>query len=1195
MNKQQKLSLLGAVSAWVLSMSAMQAEAACQFDNVSKKYTCNDADVAGIVDNNPGITVEVTDNGSITFIGIAAIDLNNNAGIYEVINAGNIANNNGYGVLTQNSNALNFDNSGTVTAGVAVATVGVGAVSIINSGTFTAGADSVQIATADTVQINNSGTLTAVNNGIFINIVTTAITIDNSGSISGGDNGININTADTVQINNNGTLTAVNDGIFIDTVTTAITIDNSGSILGDNNGIFISNVDAVANVEFEVVINNQDTISGDTDLSGLGFGVRAENIDSGLWINNAAGATIRGFADAQSAIFVDDTNADAANDIFKLTNAGDIHSNGLAVIALDITKVEIANSGEIIGNVDGNNIFGDTIQINDAQTTVIDNSVTGLIESQANNNSAAIVISDIVNTLGDSLDVNNAGTIQAGGTAVFVGGVDSVNFNNAVTGSIFGDSDNDGDGETILVSGALSATVTNAGLIESTDNQATGGAIVVTSNLVDAEVLTVTNTETGKIKGDDAGIRSTGMDRVNISNAGELTATSEAIFIENAVSVRIDNEATGLINSDLNVNKVAIRSIGSSDDTFRNAGHVVGATLLGDGNDSVNLVTGMTIGRIDGEAGNNDLFYTDEGVVVGEHDIKTVENMELGLVQSGEWHLSSEGGLFNVFDRFEVGESNPANNELPIAVVSGSNAYNVLSIDAVVFQQFANGALSVAVDGANDGVSDRLSLSQLAILDGRVLIELNDQLELEAGQTKTYTIVEAGNIDEINGPAFASFHPNWNTNSLVISEALIYDYDNLDENDNLDTVDVVFSRIDYASVAGLKYYHNDTAWGAYNTVILNTDEHIGHMGVEAYLKNLDTTADGAAYLAKFRAGSGALSDIHNQALLASSQATASAISDRLHARGETCVDADMNCAAEQTQGWLDVRGVGTDRDAMQEHGDFEVDLTSFTLGVDHAINNQFVVGAALSYQDGNHDADTDGSASTGLGRMDADSQTWGLDGYVQYTGEINNIPYYARGTLGYHWANLESDRDMIIADTNLRPGLSAQFDQDTDGDALRLGGEFGLIFTSNDTEIRPYVGLEYISAQVDDFRETSTSEYADLALDVDFDRVSQTTLEGGVRLAKAFENGNSTVSLHVQPYLRGIVSGEERELSTHYAVTDSAYEADLESHDGGDFQAGINLGGDVTLGQFSIGAGIDVVSGGDMDAFTGSLRASFKF
>ncbi len=197
--------------------------------------------------------------------------------------------------------------------------------------------------------------------------------------------------------------------------------------------------------------------------------------------------------------------------------------------------------------------------------------------------------------------------------------------------------------------------------------------------------------------------------------------------------------------------------------------------------------------------------------------------------------------------------------------------------------------------------------------------------------------------------------------------------------------------------------------------------------------------------------------------------------------------------------------------------------------------------------------------------------------------------------LGYQVTKIKGDRDIVIADTGSRSGLTAQFDQEADGHALRVGSEFGLQFKLKNFKISPYVGLEHISARMNDFEETSTSGHGDLALKVNFDDVSQTSLESGVRLGAELMNvGSSTVSLHVQPYLRRIVSGDEPELSTQYAVTDSSYNAHLKSHND-DLQMGISLGGDIAFGALSIGAGVDFTSSDTLNQTQGSLRARFAF
>jgi uncharacterized protein with beta-barrel porin domain len=542
---------------------------------------------------------------------------------------------------------------GTVDGGAGTDTIRLGVVggtNVVFAGTF-AGAINFESLTVNSgtwmftgaANVANGMTI-AANGGAYGTTATLSGTIVNAGELTFDQS---VDGTFSGAISGTGNLLKAGTGIVTlgaQTYTGATTVVGtlvltgnlaSGTYNVNSNSILTSALSAtISTTAPTVTITNSGTIST-TNASGRAINLAGPNNTRDITLTNNAGAVITSADDAFRINFA------PTGGTITVNNVGTIQTTGGGQ-ALDFDAVA-GNATVIINNLASGVLksFGQDA-IRPGQGAVVTNA--GLIFSDgAPNNSF-----DGVDWQGRSGTVNNQATGTISGLRHGITSDIAVNVANA--GTILG---RNGSG----IGSDGTGTVVNTGTITGQwDGVATNGD----GDGVDIDLIgSVTNS--GTIQG----LSATGVDSGGRPNSAEGIAIGGGTIVNNAGATVFGAGNAILINHDTNVGGVAdgattittagtiragggraIQLVGAFADTITNSGTITGGTAgaidMGDGNDTLNLLTGSVItGTVDGGAGTDAIVLggTGSGTFAG------AVNFESLAVASGNWTLASLSGL----------------------------------------------------------------------------------------------------------------------------------------------------------------------------------------------------------------------------------------------------------------------------------------------------------------------------------------------------------------------------------------------------------------------------------------------------------------------------------------------------------------------------------------------------------------------
>ena len=182
-----------------------------------------------------------------------------------------------------------------------------------------------------------------------------------------------------------------------------------------------------------------------------------------------------------------------------------------------------------------------------------------------------------------------------------------------------------------------------------------------------------------------------------------------------------------------------------------------------------------------------------------------------------------------------------------------------------------------------------------------------------------------------------------------------------------------------------------------------------------------------------------------------------------------------------------------DRDRTSRTDSFDFDTYGATLGMDYRFTKNYIIGAAISYND--LDSDFDKRRTVAGGGVNAES--WG--GFVY--GTYYQDRFYIDGLAGYARSDYDVKRKINI--TNNNPDVfggediraSVKGSPDSDDYTASIGG--GYHFGQSALSYGPYGRLTYLKVKVDDYKESGAGKFG-LNLDVDGqDWKSVTSVLGG--------------------------------------------------------------------------------------------------
>jgi outer membrane lipase/esterase len=161
------------------------------------------------------------------------------------------------------------------------------------------------------------------------------------------------------------------------------------------------------------------------------------------------------------------------------------------------------------------------------------------------------------------------------------------------------------------------------------------------------------------------------------------------------------------------------------------------------------------------------------------------------------------------------------------------------------------------------------------------------------------------------------------------------------------------------------------------------------------------------------------------------------------------------------------------KDTTDLEAGYDVDATGLTAGADYRINEQAVLGAAVSY--GKTDADYDNN-SMGLsgGTFDSDGYSLALFGswygersYVDLIASYGKLDHESRRRISYT-LSIPDDPDL---GANVTETWDATARGSTDSDMFSLGMSYGYNFGNGAWRFGPLLSISYLEVSVDGFSE----------------------------------------------------------------------------------------------------------------------------
>lgn len=508
---------------------------------------------------------------------------------------------------------------------------------LTNAGTITASHDGqghTAVLARGTASITNSGQISGDSAGIRIDqivmedigkaaassAVTSVSSIANTGTISGGTIGISVGENLTITNGKNGLIEAVS-GDAIQTGNQLV-LSNRGRILGGTDGkalvtgdgLKLRNEGAIRSTGSSITSGNDATITNLADAVIQG-GLHAIMTGNSLVLENAGKVTAKGTA----------VNAGSGT---KITNDGSINGDDWAIV-LDDSPALIENVRKGLSPADSETpIIDSALPSSIVNNGTIESGGTAISGGNSltveNNDDASISAGSGIGVVaGDSLKLDNSGTIRSGGVAAVFSG-DKLTLENF--GSIIGNGDQPPVNAKLATFGTAiftgdDATITNHEGAEISGKQ---------DGISAGRGLTVENH--GEIRGNASAIHAG--DGLNVINLGTIVGETNGLLMESesikakALSeqdvpfaepipvllppVIIAPQVITNYGTIKGTTGIGISTNGSSNNII-NHNLIEGGTAaisLGAGDDSVYLNLGSTIqGDIDGGSGVDELNF----------------------------------------------------------------------------------------------------------------------------------------------------------------------------------------------------------------------------------------------------------------------------------------------------------------------------------------------------------------------------------------------------------------------------------------------------------------------------------------------------------------------------------------------------------------------------------------------------------
>jgi autotransporter passenger strand-loop-strand repeat protein len=506
--------------------------------------------------------------------------------------------------------------SGTIADGATSATV-----TIIFSGDTTAEPDesftltltsasnpsttvTIGAATATGTITNDDGTVLSSNSSTPVTLANNdQLTVLSGVTLSGSTpvTWVGGSTAPGALLDNSGTISGTNRAVYTSgSASGSFTINNDtgATITATKDAVKISNL--VSGTSGTFTVNNEGTISSTGTDGNAGQALDLDDVNSSgvnTVINNAA----------TGVITAADADAIRAGAHATINNYGQIvsHNASASSSGNDAIDFQSVNSGGVVNNFAGGIIDGARHGITGDQPITVNNdgTITGAAGSGINLDSAPDTTTIVA----------NHGTIT--GTSVGGADADGIDVDGLVSIDNFGTIK--AVGLANFANGLNEALAIGGGFVH---NQV-GGLIAG-----DQRAITVNDSDDGSAFG-----------AMTIINDGTIRGNNgEAISIVGAFDDSITN--TGSIFGNI--------ALDGGDDTLVTGGIITGDAMMGEGDDSIDILTGSVVtGTIDGGDGIDTLELSGSGFGSLLGTVVDVEKLE---IQSGVWRIEDAAGYTEI-------------------------------------------------------------------------------------------------------------------------------------------------------------------------------------------------------------------------------------------------------------------------------------------------------------------------------------------------------------------------------------------------------------------------------------------------------------------------------------------------------------------------------------------------------------------
>jgi uncharacterized protein with beta-barrel porin domain len=154
-------------------------------------------------------------------------------------------------------------------------------------------------------------------------------------------------------------------------------------------------------------------------------------------------------------------------------------------------------------------------------------------------------------------------------------------------------------------------------------------------------------------------------------------------------------------------------------------------------------------------------------------------------------------------------------------------------------------------------------------------------------------------------------------------------------------------------------------------------------------------------------------------------------------------------------GFINGSFVTGDRDGTEREDGFDFDSGGLTAGVDYRFNDQFVAGLAFGVA--NTDVDIKNSGG------DSEIDSYSLSSYATYYLD----DFYVDAIASFAWNDYENTRKILY------PSVTRNAESDTDGRQYAFGVGVGYDVVLNNWRVSPLARLQYVNADLDEFKETN--------------------------------------------------------------------------------------------------------------------------